>query len=101
MAETERREVSPRELMRVLEDDVHQVRIGNSAPETVPVFRDVGRPEDRFVRFSDLSANVRRILDLCPEVEIRVDGDRFEGARTWREVGGWRSPVLQWTERNR
>lgn len=100
MAETQRREVSPRELMRTLEDDVHQVRIGNSAPETVPVFRDATRG-DAFVRFADLSANVRRILDLCPEVEIRVDGDKFDGARTWREIDGWRSPVLQWTERDR
>lgn len=94
-----RREVSPSELMRVLQDDLHQIRVGNSTPETVPVFADDKSPGERFVRFADLSVNVRRILDLCPEVEVRVDGDRFDGARVWREVAGWRSPVLLWTER--
>lgn len=91
-------EASPSELMRVLQEDLHQIRVGNSAPETVPVFRDGSQPADRFVRFADLSANVRHILDLCPEVEIRVDGDRYEGVRTWREISGWRSPVLEWRE---
>jgi len=96
MAEPTRKDVSPSELMRVLNDDIHQVRVGNSAPETVPVYRGSDRPDDRYVRFADLSVNVRRILDLCPEVEIRVDGDRYAGIRTWREIDGWRHPVLQW-----
>jgi hypothetical protein len=93
-----RPETSPSELMRVLNEDLHQLRVGNSAPETVPVFSDGAQPGDRFVRFADLSVNVRRILDLCPEVEIRVDGDRYEGVRAWREISGWRSPVLEWRE---
>ena len=89
---------APDELMRVLDQDVHQVRVGNSAPEAVPIFKDGKDPEVRFVRFADLSANVRHILDRCPEVEIRVDGARFEGARGFRSVDGWKSPVLQWID---
>lgn len=89
---------SPASLMRTLEEDVRQVRVGNGAPESVPVFQSRDDPNVRFVRFADLSTNVRRILDICPEVDVHVDGRRKSGARNWREIGGWRSPVLEWQD---
>lgn len=82
--------------MKALEDDMRQVRIGNADPETVPVHIAGENPAVRYVQFSDLSANVRRILDICQDVDIHVDGRRQPGVRAFRDVDGRRGPVLQW-----
>jgi hypothetical protein len=91
---------SPRELLETLSRDVPpveaEVRVGNARPERVPIRADPRDPARYFVMFRDLSADTRRILDRCPEVEVRVDGVTETGGRAFVQDGPRRAPVLEW-----
>jgi hypothetical protein len=97
-----RQDVSPSELMDTLRMDLPPqeatLRIGNARPERVPVHADQKDPGRYWVHFSDLSSELRRILDLCPEVELRVDGIKEQGGRGFQraETATRPGPVLQW-----
>lgn len=93
---------SPRELMEALQKDLPPqeatLRIGNARPERVPVHADQAVPGRYWVHFADLSAELRHILDCCPDVELRVDGVKEHGNRGFhRSQSGTRpGPVLEW-----
>ena len=74
------------------------VRIGNARPERVPVHADQKDPGRYWVHFADLPAELRRIVDLCPEVELRVDGVKEHGVRGFQKApsSSRPGPVLQW-----
>ncbi len=88
--------------MRTLQHDIPpqeaQLRVGNAAPERVPVHADQKDPGRYWVHFADLSNELRHILDCCPDVELRVDGITEHGGRNFQRGGDGNrpGPVLEW-----